>query len=412
MTVARVASFVLLAVTGLVGQPCAAQNRWQFAFAPGPVRDGVHPIRTDSVYDPTTGFGWEPLAPTAGAPAAGHSSQFSVALAEGDYKVTVTLGSAQDVSDTSVMAESRRLMLQHVMTGPGETATRAFTVNIRNAHLPPPPANAPGGTEVRLGERERLTYTWDERLTLEFSGASPKLMSLAIEPVQVPRLFLLGDSTVTDQAQEPYASWGQMLPRFFGPGVAIANHAQSGETLKSFLTGLRLDKVLSQLRPGDWVFIQFGHNDEKEQWPQTYAAAQSTYRSYLRVYIDEVRRRGANPVLVTSPQRRMFDPEGHIINNHGDYPEAVRMVGAEQGVAVIDLGAMSIALYESLGPTRSPLAFPGREITHNNDYGAYELAKCVVRAVQDQSLPLARYLAPDIGYFDPAKPDPPEAFRL
>ncbi|MGZ5925621.1 MAG: rhamnogalacturonan acetylesterase, partial [Rhizomicrobium sp.] len=83
----------------------------------------------------------------------------------------------------------------------------------------------------------------------------------------------------------------------------------------------------------------------------------------------------------------------------------------DQGVAVIDLGAMSSMLYEALGPARAPLAFPAGEITHNNQYGAYELARCLVQAIQDKALPLAHYLAPGLGHFDPAKPDPPETFR-
>ena len=104
-----------------------------------------------------------------------------------------------------------------------------------------------------------------------------------------------------------------MLPRFFGADIAIANHAESGETLKSFVTELRLDKLLSTLKAGDWVMIQFGHNDQKIQWPQTYAEAATTYRSWLRTYIAEVRRRGATPILVTSPERRNFDAAGHIV---------------------------------------------------------------------------------------------------
>jgi lysophospholipase L1-like esterase len=290
-------------------------------------------------------------------------------------------------------------MLERVTTRKGEVTARSFIVNVRNMHLAPPPPNAPGGSEVRIKDRERDSFTWDDKLTLEFSGTAAKVSSVRIEPVQVPRLFLFGDSTVTDQKAEPYASWGQMLPRFFGSDIAIANYAESGETLKSFLTELRLDKALSEIRPGDWVFMQFGHNDEKVQWPQTYVAADTTYRSYLRVYIAEVRRLGAIPVLVTSMERRIFDADGHVTNSHGAYPDAVRAVASEEGVPLIDLHAMSTTFY-------------GRETTHHNDYGAYELARCVVRGIQDLSLPLAQHLVPGIDRFDPAKPDQPEAFVL
>jgi lysophospholipase L1-like esterase len=394
---------------------------WRFDF--GVKSPAASHVTPDLVYTSETGFGFEPgstvrvetgLSQRGGYLTGDRPFFFSVAVPEGDYRVTVRLGDARGRSETTVKAEARRLMLERVTTRRGEIATRAFVVNVRNARLAPPPPNAPGGTEVRIKDRERDSYTWDDKLTLEFSGAAPKVVSIQIEPVQVPRLFLLGDSTVTDQKTAPSASWGQMLPRFFGPQIAIANYAESGETLKSFLTELRLDKALSQMRAGDWVFIQFGHNDEKSQWPQTYAAAETTYRSYLRTYIAEIRRLGANPVLVTSPQRRVFDAQGHIRNTHGVYPDAVRAVGAEEGIPVIDLGAMSTVFYEALGAERAPLAFgdEGREITHHNDYGAYELARCVVRAIQESASPLSQYLLPGTASFDPAHPDEPETLVL
>ena len=111
----------------------------------------------------------------------------------------------------------------------------------------------------------------------------------------MPTLYLAGDSTVTDQAHGAVGKLGTDAAAFFAPDISIANHAESGETLKSFVTELRLDKLLSKLAAGDWVMIQFGHNDQKSQWPQTYVEAATTYRSWLRVYLAEVRRRGATP---------------------------------------------------------------------------------------------------------------------
>lgn len=337
---------------------------------------------------------------------------FSTDLPEGNYRVTLTLG-GERAGNTTVKAESRRLMLESIVTAPGETVTRSFLVNVRNTTLPPPGKNAPGGSAVLINDREAGSFTWDDRLTLEFSGPAPLVRTVQIEPADVPTVFLLGDSTVTDQRWEDGASWGQMLPRFL-PGVAVANHAESGETLKSFLTGLRLAKVLSQLKAGDYVFIQFGHNDQKRQWPQTYVEAATTYKAYLRAYLAEVRLRGATPVLVTSVQRRSFDENGKIQNTHGAYPQAVREVAAESGTALIDLDRMSTALYEALGPERAPLAFAaaGKDATHHNNYGAYELAQCVAQGIRDAGLPLADALAGDFAGFDPARPDDPAAFAL
>jgi lysophospholipase L1-like esterase len=365
-----------------------------------------------SVHDSFTalrGYGFDlGTAPDA----EGKPFYFSVAVPEGNYRVNVTFGGAT-VSDNTVKAESRQLMLEHVATHAGETVTRSFLVNVRNSQVPPPEKNAPGGSAVVLNDRETGLLRWDDKLTLEFNGRAPKVMTIDVEPVAVPTVFLVGDSTVTDQPYEPGASWGQMLPRFL-KGVAVANHAESGETLKSFLSGLRLAKVLSQLKAGDYLFIQFGHNDEKKQWPQTYVEAHTTYQAYLKVFIAEARLRGATPVLVTPMQRRNFDAQGKIKNTHGDYPQAVRDVAAAENVALIDLERMSVAFYEALGPEKSPLAFSagGKDQTHHDNYGAYELAKCVVQGIRDAKLPLAANLVDDFMGFDPANPDSPDSFAL
>ena len=346
--------------------------------------------------------------------AAGQPFFFSAAVPEGNFRVTVTFGDAASASDTTVKAESRRLMVEHVVTRPGEFVARTFIVNTRTTALPPPPANAPGGLSVVLNERETGSLTWDDKLTLEFDGAAPRVRTVELTRVSVPTVFIAGDSTVCDQRWEPGASWGQMLPRFFSPVVAIANHAESGETLKSFLSALRLAKILSLIKPGDYLFIQFGHNDEKQQWPQTYAEASTTYRAYLRTYIAEARLRGATPVLVTPMQRRTFDASGKIRNSHGEYPAVVREVAAAEHVSVIDLERMSTVFYEALGPEKSALAFGngGKDPTHHDNYGAYELAKCVAQAIRGSHLPLAEWLSPDFTGFDPAHPDDPATFQM
>lgn len=369
-------------------------------------------LNASDVFTAERGHGFD--LGTAPDPATHQPFYFSVAVEEGNHRVTVTFGDAHAASDTTVKAESRQLMLERVVTRPGEFVTRRFIVNVRTPRLPPPEKNAPGGTIVVLNDRETGLLRWDDKLTLEFTGAAPRVRTIAIESVEAPTLFLAGDSTVTDQPHEPTASWGQMLPRFLDGGLAVANHAESGETLKSFLSGLRLAKILSQLQPGDYLFLQFGHNDQKKQWPQTYAEARTTYPAYLRAFIAEARLRGATPVLVTSMQRRTFDEHGRIKNTHADYPEAVRAVAREENVALIDLERMSIAFYEGLGPERAPLAFNngGKDPTHHNNYGAYELAKCIAQGIRDAQLPLAAHLAADFAGFDPAQPDSPESFVL
>ena len=397
-----------LAATLQSATTVTAKAKFDFGSAP-PLPDHVHVGATD-VFSAERGFGFDlGTSPSA----TNQPFYFSVAVPEGNYRVTVTFGDQQSASANTVKAESRQLVLERVETKPGEFITKEFLVNVRNSHVPPPEKNAPGGSAVALNDREIGLLRWDDKLTLEFNGAAPSLVALTLEPALVPTVYLVGDSTVTDQGYEPGASWGQMLPRFL-PGVAVANHAESGETMKSFISGLRLAKVLSQIKIGDTLVIQFGHNDEKKNWPQTYVEAHTTYKAYLSVFIAEARLRGVTPILVTSMQRRNFDEHGKIKNSHGDYPQAVREVAVEQKVTLIDLERMSITFYEALGPIKSPLAFSngGKDITHHNNYGAYELAKCITQGIRNSDLPLANFIATDFTGFDPAYPDAPETFAL
>ena len=387
-------------------EPVTPMQAWAFDFGDDKIAPGHVRVARDVVYDPATGYGFEPSP-------AGGPFLFSIAVPEGDYRVTLELG-GKAASDTTVKAESRRLMAERVLTQSGKTTTLELVVNVRTPVLTAPPPNAPGGVRVALNPREDGAYDWDDKLTLEFCGPAPALRRLRVEPVTVPVVYLAGDSTVTDQRFEPAASWGQMLPRFFKPDVSVANHAESGETLKAFLIERRLDKLLSRMKPDDWLLIQFGHNDQKANWPQTYAEAATTYRDYLKAYIGEARRRGAKPVLVTSMHRRKFDAAGKVVNTLGDYPEAVRAVGRETGVPVIDLQTMSAAFYEALGPDNAWKAFNdgGKDATHHNNYGAYVLARCVAAGIDAQAPDLAAHLRGDLTPFDPARPPSPDSFVL
>ncbi|ATY32404.1 rhamnogalacturonan acetylesterase [Sphingomonas psychrotolerans] len=349
-------------------------------------------VAADKPYE-TGGYGYEPQR-------RGKGFLFSAAVPEGNYRVTVRLGGR-----VTVKAESRRLMLRDVTTEPGRYVTASFVVNVRNAQLAPPPANAPGGSQVKLKSREAGSYTWDDKLTLEFLG-DPRVASIDIEPVTLPTVFLAGDSTVTDQRAEPAASWGQMLTALFEPNVAIANHAESGETLKSFVTELRFDKLLSQIKAGDWLLIQFGHNDQKAQWPQTYADPDLTYPAWLRTYIAEARRRGAHPVLVTSPERRNYDGS-KVRRTLAEYGEAARKVAREEKVPLLDLQEQTVMLHEALGEAKAASLFNdgGKDRTHHNNPGAWFLARAVAAEIATQVPDLAVHLRPSARSFDPANPD-------
>ncbi|KAF0096048.1 MAG: GDSL family lipase [Puniceicoccaceae bacterium 5H] len=367
-------------------------------------------VEPSDAYTSETGFGYD----LGTMPNEGEPYFFSVRADDGNYRVTIEFGAEDQASANTVKAETRRLMVEDVQTEPGQFVERSFVVNVRDTHLVPPEKYAPGGTEVLINDREVGKLHWDDKLTLELNGDAPQVHAMTFEAMDVPTVYLIGDSTVTDQPYEPAASWGQMLTRFLGDGVAVANHAESGETMKSFITGLRLAKVLEDMGKGDYLFIQFTHNDQKEYWPQTYVEADTTYKAYLKVMIEEARRRGATPVLVTSMQRRNFDDDGKIVSSLGDYPKAMRDVAREEDVTLIDLERMSVKFYEALGPDKAPLAFnnEGKDPTHHDNYGAYELAKCVAEGIRESDLPLADHLRDDFQGFDPSEPDDVDRFDL
>jgi len=339
---------------------------------------------------------------------------FSAAVPEGSYRIKVVLGSGR-ASTTSVWAEARRLVLEKVFVKANASVTRVFDVNVRVPEIAGDP-----GHRVKLKPRETASLDWDNKLTLEFNGDRPGVRSISIEPIQEPTIYLAGDSTVVDQDVEPWAAWGQMLPRFLRPGVVVANHAESGETIRSFLTEQRLAKIMSLIRPGDYFFLQFGHNDQKP-----HAVSIDDYKSLLTDFIRQTKAKGAMPVLVTSMNRRTFDANGKMTNSLAGYPDAVREIAAQEHVALIDLNAMSKTLFEAMGPEASikafmhypANAFPNQteaisDDTHFNKYGAYELARCVVHGIRAGKLPLKKLLVKDEPDFNPSRPDPQTAFDL
>ena len=392
---------------GPAGVAPVQEATFKYCFGPGKPAPGYIQVLPDTAFTKERGYGFEPGPTIRGVdrggddPLHGHfctSDQpflFSVALPEGNYDVTVTFGDQAGASTNTVKAESRRLMLERVVTPPGRFATRTFTVNLRTPQIP-------GDGAVRLKEREQGVLDWDDKLTLEFNGSRPAVCGLEIAPAtNAITVFLLGDSTVTDQPREPWNSWGQMLTRFFKPGVAVANHAESGESLKSSLGAHRVQKVLSSIKPGDYLFIQYGHNDQKDQATNALA----TYKSNLTKLVADARARGATPVLVTSMERTA----GVDKDTLGDYPATVRHVAGEAKAPLIELHEMSRALYRALGPELKQAFQDG---THHNAYGSYELAKCVVEGIRAYNLGLAKFLVEDVPPFDPSHPDPVGSFNV
>lgn len=372
-------------------------------------------------YAESKGYGWDMLA-YAKVPTAKEQqttlagpAYFSVQVPDGNYKVTVTLGSRKRAACTVVRAESRRLLLEATPTRRGETATYSFVVSKRSPAIT-------DKQRVKIKEREKDYLDWDDRLTLEFNGPAPAVQHVSIDrDDRAVTLFLCGNSTVVDQSCEPWASWGQMVTRWFDDRVAISNHAESGLTAGSFLASNRLDKVLSMMKAGDYVLCEFGHNDQKEKGVG--AGAWYNFSYNLKKFVDQVRAKGGTIIFVTPTQRRRFE-NGRIVETHGDYPDAMRAVARREQVPLIELHDMTRTFFETLGEEDSKRAlvhypahtFPGQDKeladnTHFNPYGAYEISKMMVMGMKQLGLPFVQCLRSDWRDYDPARPDDWQAFR-
>ena len=407
-----------------------AQTAWHFACPATKHTSGTIVLSGASLYrqpapshtgEPSYGFdlNTSPASFDAGSCSSAKPFFFSIGARDGNYRVTLVLGGPASSIET-VRAESRRLFVDQLPVKARGSRRVVFNVNVRTPDIISTGGAATDGTsvQVHLKPREIGALDWDHKLTLEFNGDNPSVRSISIEPVDdIPTLYIAGDSTVVDQTMEPWAAWGQMLPSFFGPKIAIANEAESGETIRSFVSEHRLQKIMSTMRAGDYLMIQFGHNDQKPG--KEYVPAATDFTTYLLQYIAETRAHQSTPILVTPMNRRNFDVDGKIVQTLGEYPEAMRQVAKQKRLALIDLNAFSKTLFEALGPEGTLHAFvhypantfPDQPValadnTHFTSYGAYELARVIVQSMKDQNLPLARYLRPGIAHFDPAHPDP------
>jgi lysophospholipase L1-like esterase len=408
----------------------AQRTNYKFSFNPAIEIQGYIRVTPDMKYSPETGYGFDfgtiPFAVDRGSKKpllSGFCTSdkpffFSVNLPEGNYNVKIITGDQKEPSMTTVRAESRRLLFEKIKTEPGKFQILNTTVNIRVPQIE--------GTndEVKRKPRELNKLNWDNKLTFEFTDKHPCICVLEIEKVKdVVTIFLAGNSTVVDQDDDPWASWGQIIPRFLKQGAVVSNQAESGLSLGSFLSSNRLEKVMNMMKPGDYLFIEFGHNDQKEKGPDD--GAFKSYSERMRLFVTEFRKKGGIPVIVSPANRRSFGDDGKITNSLGDYPAAAKKVAEELKVPFIDLNAMTKTLYETLGPDNSKKlfviypanTFPDQkealnDNTHFNSYGAYQLTKCIIEGIRKNNLGIKKYLIKGLPSFNPEKPDRFEDFSL
>jgi lysophospholipase L1-like esterase len=220
-------------------------------------------------------------------------------------------------------------------------------------------------------------------------------------------IFLAGDSTMAMKQPDkrPETGWGEMLGQYFREGtVKIDNRAMNGRSTKTFISEGRWQSIIDDLQIGDYVFIQFGHNDESKEKGERYTPPED-YRKNLTRFVEEVRSKGCSPVLLTPVMRRKFDKDGNFVDTHGEYPDIVRAVAKEQNVPLIDMHHKSGAVIKKYGPDGSRKLFlqlPAGENpiypkgiednTHFNPFGADEMAKLAVAGIREDKIKLRKYL--------------------
>ena len=212
-------------------------------------------------------------------------------------------------------------------------------------------------------------------------------------------VHLMGDSTMAEKDLPKAGAergWGMMFPNFLDNEVEVVNYAQNGRSTKSFIDLGLWDKVYDAVRPGDYVFIQFGHNDAKADDPERYAPAYGAYQENLRMFVDKVREKGGTPVLLTPVARRWFKQNGLDRNCHGDYPAAMQAVAEEKGVTLLDITTPTLDWLEALGDEASKAYFmisTGKnDNTHTVASGARKVTEIVCGKIKEQLPEIAAHL--------------------
>lgn len=388
--------------------PLAGDGEWRFDFGPGAVADGYIQVQASTAYSAELKYGFAEPAKVSGADrgtpdpvrsdfAMPQDTSFLVDLPSGDYTVSLIAGDEVESTDIAIKAE----LMQKVQQ-----------------------TTKPAGQYLEMNFEIALV---DGRLNLEFSGSAPKINALVIrklpdrQPDGVPTAYIASDSTAQtyDPYWDPQAGWGQMIDRYFTGDVRFDNRAIGGRSSKTFITEGRLDDILRSIVPGDYLLIQFGHNDATISRPDRYASPED-YKGYLKTYVLGTRERGATPILITPVGRRDFNADTGKFNvSFPEYVQAMKEVAQELDVKLVDLSSLSVAYYDSIGPEAAKSVFlfaePGvyqafpngvTDNTHFQKYGAIQIARLVAAGVKELGLPLSGYVKEtDMPETVPAKPE-------
>ncbi|MDL4843029.1 rhamnogalacturonan lyase family protein [Aquibacillus rhizosphaerae] len=311
-------------------------------------------------------------------------TSFQVDLPNADYVVSVVVGDSNATTNVGVKAETIQ-KIQDTSLSAGEFVNRDFEIALI-----------------------------DGQLTIELTGTSSKINAISISEMPSrsagadPTVYVASDSTAQtyDPYWKPQAGWGQMLERFFNEEVTVDNQAIGGRSSKTFFTEGRLDNILREINPDDYLLIQFGHNDATVSVPERYTSVED-YKEYLETYVEGVRQRGGNPILVTPVGRRSFNPNtGEFNVSFPEYKKGMEEVAEDLDVLLVDLNTLSREYYNEVGPeeTRSIFlhvdanvyeAYPDGKAddTHFQEYGAIQIARLLSSGIKELETPLASYVS-------------------
>jgi len=307
----------------------------------------------------------------------------SLRVPNGNYEVTVSVTAHEDTV-FSIRTQTRRFVLTDEPIKAGETKDIVFDVNVCDYHM--------------AGEEFHKVETLDVLLLCDGAVTA----TAAATPIDVPTIYIAGDSTVTDQPaeypyvpSETYCGWGQVLPELLDPGITVSNHAQSGSSTAAFI-GTNLNAFKDKIKKGNILICEFGHNDQKVKELDAYGG----YAERLRYFVRLAREKGAYVILNSPINRIIFEKDGTLKNLLGEYRNAVRDVAKEMDVPFVDMWQLTTDYFEKAGPVKSWCFFrckgEERDYTHTNDIGGSLIARMFAQEVVRQGIePLASFIDED-----------------
>lgn len=410
----------------LANAPLAdAVLKFDFGTPGSPVAPGAIAVTEQTAYGKATGYGWGDASKVTSGDAgyadptmrdyckvahgrAGGAidtatpspTPFYVDLPNGTYKITVASApaAAGQTSRLSVWAEGGPELV--LSTNKAAGVTGSFTINVKDGRL----------TLEFFNSLDRVETT-DPNTWAVVQGVTVE--RVPEDPNRKPVIYVASDSTAAKYAPSvyPFTGWGDRLDRFLTDDVVVDDRAVAGASSKSFYERGWLRNIANRIKPGDYLFIMFAINDSADDLP-TYPATKrktspaSDFKAYMRQYVNVARSNGATPIFITSQTKRSYDMYGRFSNSVGGWPQAMRELGAELEVPVVDLNAKSIVYLDSIGVEASkqvyfyvePGKYPGwpngaSDYIHLQDFGATQYARLIMQGIRELNVqPLAQYV--------------------